>query len=152
MRSVSLTRFVAVVLGALMVGNTLSNVSSKVYSLDEITTTHILGFLVFPLMFNMIIAWLVFSYAKKVELQLQETDEHKFLYAGLKLLGFYLLAVGIPSFISSLSFLTVNLEVGYSRMLFIETFVSSIGQILIGYALLWHTPKLIQIGNPDPDV
>jgi hypothetical protein len=152
MSNPSVTKFVALAIGALLVGNTFSNLAGRVFSLDEITILHLLAMFLMPVMFNILLAWLVFSYAKRLDLQLDTIHEEKVLYSGLKLLGFFLIAFGIPSVISSLGFLLTGFESESSRAMYYETTVSAVVEILIGYALLWHTPKFISLVKREADV
>ena len=152
MSNPSVPKLVALAIGALLVGNTFSNLAARVFSLDEITTLHVVGMFLVPVLFNILLAWLVFSYAKRLDFQLDAIHEEKFLYSGLKLLGFYLLAFGIPLAISGLGFLVTGTETENTRALYYQTTVSSILEILIGYALLWHTPKFIRLANREVDV
>jgi len=122
-----------------MVGNTFTNLVMKVFFLDEITMFHLLTMLLGPLIFNILVAWLLFSYAKRVDLQLEFVNEEKRLYAGMKLLGFYLLAFGIPSAISVLIFSASQLELENSEALFMEATTSTALQVFIGYVLLFYT-------------
>lgn len=152
MSNPSVTKFFALAIGALMVGNLFSNLAVSVFSLDEVTLFRAFAMFLMPVIFEIFLAWLVFSYAKRLDLQLATIHEERFLYSGLKLLGFCLLAFGIPPLVSGLGFLLIETEIENSRALFYEVTVSSVVEIFIGYALLWHTPKFMSLANRELNV
>ena len=152
MNNSSVTRFVAFAIGALMIGNTLSNQAASVFSIEDLTFHHVFIMFLFPLFFNVAVACLLFSYAKRIDLQLESVGHEKLLYAGSKLLGFYLLAFGIPVLISGLGTLAIDFEPASSKALYWHTSVSAVVEIIIGCVLLFWTPTVIEFADRKPGV
>ena len=150
MPSSNLARFSALLFGALIVGNSLSNLPSRITPFEDDISALIIVISSAPVFFSILIAWLLFRYAKRVELQLEHSNEQRFLFAGLKLLGFYLLSFGIPTLFTSAVFLITEPDERfwmYSELLFSSTL-----DIVIGYLLIWHTTRVMRLGDSKPDV
>ncbi len=110
MNSFSPIRFAALAIGALLIGGTVTSSAGNLTSLNELSTIGISSIFLGPVLFNAILAWLLYAYSRRVELQVKDINENKLLIAGLKLLGFSLLAIGIPAIISALMFSVAELE------------------------------------------
>ena len=143
----SLTRFAALALGVLLISSTVSRTTANLVSLEETSLFHLVVVVLAPILFNVFLAWLLFNYARRIDLQMDEVKEEKILLAGLKLLGFHLILLALPALTSALFISSVNFESEDTKWHFLQNAFTSAIEIALGYVLIWHTPRLMNLGS-----
>lgn len=151
MTTKAIAKLGALGIGALIVVQALNSTFSSLSTLEEQSEVTLWA-LSIPILVSLCFAVFLYRYASRLELEAGPSSTRSLMWVGVKLLGIYLIVIGLPGALAGLGLLAFNSMVGESSSNAIAAVYAAISgsvQILLGLILLLGTKKLVEMSGAD---